>query len=235
MKTIYKSGELIFGLREEYLSIENELLKLKKLVRVNDSNELKRFLLNDDNKVNFEYIKKYKNILGRLYNLILNITNPNKVKVGSVYIKNNEFKLLDEDMINILKLVDETTFRRQLRNILSSDFYKRMKLDFTNKKEGFNLSTDYSGITLTFKQYIIKYISYLDRLSIMGSNSLNDDILKELLNYDIDIKDIGKYHIELLNKVKQRKIMLASQFRGSAKEDLNIFLKDDEIILKKIN
>lgn len=237
MDNSYTFKKIIFGLRKEYIEIEQQLTELKKYVDVSNKVENFNFHIACDPCKLFLHLHKKKNLLEKIQVLLgtyLYGTTNYKVTNGinkKYYYKNRE----------ICSIKNQEELNKQIKQIVQTDFFKNIVANNhvsipcrENHINSIYISASHIGLIngVDGNYPHLDYYAHKDKFIMKNEEKIitPDDIYK-LLNLSLDEKYLNDYHRRILDNYEEKEIDIEDNF-NSNKAKLEIIEEPKKLILK---
>ena len=237
MDNAYTFKKIIFGLRKEYIDVQNQLLELQKYVSV--SNKVENFYFHIAGKPCelFLYLHKKKKLLDKIEMFLgtylygetnYNITNGIEKKY--YYNKKEICSICKQDEIN-----------KKIEQIIQTDFFQNILANnYTsipcneNDVNSLQITSGRIGLINGFNGDYphLDYYPRKDELVMINEEKIitPDDIFK-LLNLSLDGNYLNDYHRRVLNNYEEKEIDIDDSF-NSNEAKLEIIEEPKKLILK---
>lgn len=259
MKENYTGAEIIFGIRSEYLDLNDKFQRLKNLTCTSKHKQIKdieyyvrkdRRDLKPDLYCSFE--QNEKTLRGLRQHLKKDIfhTYVYGCNIAKVLKNNNDQYFIPHHYYRaFIKNENQKEFSNIANEILNSDFCNKSNFSYISCGENFcSLTKDSEGIYIYDELGLIydkadflchlDYLANEDSIRIYGHEQIpiTKDIIERLLNITVDAEELTEYEKHLIDDFKSSSKPI--YIDDSIKEDKNIKLsiKEDEdkiLLLKK--
>lgn len=254
-KYYYTYKEILFGLRHEYLKVQQELEKLKPYTHVNEFLEkklldfyfeLSQCSFEKNPEVYCHFIPKQSYLKKKMNKIRAHLTGNFPIWCSKVLSDNNNRYYMEQQHFPIQVCDYEycEEFDEILQKILNSDFahsiYSKCDTNFLGKS--YHLEIKPSNINLFGTINVMDldsscdYILCYDNIYISHhSKNLSQDFINETLNVQFSKQMIPSYHQNIIDdsNVSAKKIRIADDVSNLTMVDFSIEEDEKEIVLRK--
>ena len=237
MDKVYTFKKIIFGLRQEYIDVQRQLLELQKYVNVSDKVEDFYFHIAGDPCNLFLYLRKKKNLLDKIEMLLgsylygetnYNITNG--VEKKYYYNKKEICSINQQDKMNM-----------KIEQIIQTDFFKNIVANnyvsipcSENQINTLHITPGRVGL-INGINGVYPYLDYYPRndelIMIKEEKIITPDDIFKLLNLSLDGNYLSDYHRRILDNYEEKEIDIDDSF-DSKEAKLEILEESKKLILK---
>lgn len=254
-KDYYTFKEILFGLRHEYLKVQQELEKLKPYAHVNESLEkkildfyfeLSQCRFEKKPEVYCHFVPKQSYLKKKINRIKAFLTGDMPIWYSQVLCDNNNRYYMKQQPfpIHVCDYEYCEEFDEMLQKILNSDFahsiYSKCDTKFLGKS--YHLEIQPSNINLFGTINVMNmdsscdYILCYDNINISHhSKNLSQDFINEIFNVQFSKEMIPSYHQNIIDNsnVSDKKVRIVDDISDLTMVDFSIEEDEKEIVLRK--